>query len=134
MAKPASEETVVPENSKSVAGLPLPPCDEAFADESLYGTILLFYQYKEPVWTKPEHKMVLKQVLAIGSSLNIAGRGRVAPEGLNCTLSGTPTQIRLFCQALRDYDPIFFKRTLNLQTGSPRTSCSNLSAFEKQQS
>jgi predicted sulfurtransferase len=117
MATPTSAGTVVPENSRSVAGLPLPPCDEAFADESLYGTILLFYQYKEPAWTKQEHRTVLKQVLAMGSSLSIAGRGRVAPEGLNCTLSGTPAQIRLFCQALREHDPLFLQTDFKLTDG-----------------
>lgn len=107
-------------NSQSVAGRSLPPCEEQFDDEALYGTILLFYQYKEPVWNKQQHKMVLKQIIAIGSNHHIAGRGRVAPEGVNCTLSGTPTQIRLFCQSLRDYDDIFSQTDFKLTDGVPK--------------
>jgi len=112
-----SKQVVLAENSKSVAGRALPPCEEPYADESVYGTILLFYQYKEPVWTKQEHKTVLKQVLTIGASLDITGRGRVAPEGVNCTLSGSPTKVRQFCQALREYNAIFLDTDFKLTDG-----------------
>ena len=38
---------------------------------------------------------------------NIKGRGRCAPEGLNCTLSGSALGVRAFCQALRDWNATF---------------------------
>lgn len=99
------EEIVVPENARAVCGKELPPVDpEHTAD----GSILLFYQYVEdPIWTKAEHKAALKKVIEIGTKYNITGRGRVAREGLNCTLSGKPHDIRSFCYGLREWNDVF---------------------------
>ncbi|OEU11680.1 hypothetical protein FRACYDRAFT_137966, partial [Fragilariopsis cylindrus CCMP1102] len=66
-------------------------------------SIVLFYQYKEPVWTSREFPKALKLFLSIGRKYEITGRGRIAPEGVNCTLTApTSKLIRLFCQSLRD--------------------------------
>ncbi len=99
------EEIVVPENARAVCGKELPPVNpEHTAD----GSILLFYQYVEdPIWTKAEHKAALKKVIEIGSKYNITGRGRVAREGLNCTLTGKPHDIRSFCYGLREWNNVF---------------------------
>lgn len=109
------KELVLKKNSRSVAGQELPPIADGERDA---GTILLFYQYKEPDWTEKEHKSMLKKVIELGEKLNIKGRGRVAPEGLNCTLSGTAQSIRNFCKGLRKMNPIFnetdFKMTDNV--------------------
>ena len=94
----------VEEASRSVAGRPLPPIPSQH-DQDGTGTILLFYQYKEPEWTEKEHKVMMKRVIALGEKCEIQGRGRVAPEGLNCTLSGAPRNIRAFCEGLRKMDP-----------------------------
>jgi predicted sulfurtransferase len=66
-------------------------------------SIVLFYQYKEPVWTSREFQKALKLFLSLGRKYEITGRGRIAPEGVNCTLTApTSKLIRSFCQSLRD--------------------------------
>eukprot|EP00985_Skeletonema_marinoi_P025273 scaffold18427_cov103-Skeletonema_marinoi.AAC.2 len=98
------EEIVVPENARAVCGKELPPVNP----ETAGGSILLFYQYVEdPIWTKAEHKAALKKVIEIGTKYNITGRGRVAREGLNCTLTGKPHDIRSFCYGLREWNDVF---------------------------
>jgi hypothetical protein len=98
------EEIVVPENARAVCGKELPPVNP----EAAGGSILLFYQYVEdPIWTKAEHKAALKKVIEIGTKYNITGRGRVAREGLNCTLTGKPHDIRSFCYGLREWNDVF---------------------------
>jgi predicted sulfurtransferase len=49
----------------------------------------------------------MANVTRIANENNIKGRGRCAPEGLNCTLSGSAKGIRAFCQGLRDWDATF---------------------------
>jgi predicted sulfurtransferase len=102
------QEVVISEHAKSVAGLPLPVASA----ECTGGSILLFYQYKEPPWSKAEHKKALKKVLEIAQRHRVTGRGRVAPEGLNCTLTAvSPASLRAFCQELRDWDGDLFNET-----------------------
>jgi predicted sulfurtransferase len=112
----SGDEVVVTENSQSIAGAPLPALDPIHKDK---GTILLFYQYKEPCWTDKEHKKVLKDVIALATKCQVTGRGRVAPEGLNCTLSGTPSAVRNFCQGLREYHQLFWKTDFKVTDGVP---------------
>lgn len=112
------DEKVIVENSKSVAFRDLPPVPKEFSGGD-YGTILLFYQYKEPVWTAKEHKKALKKVIEIGTKFNIKGRGRVAPEGLNCTLTGMPNDLRSFCKELRTWDKTFEETDFKLTDGVP---------------
>ena len=109
-----SGEVIVKDNSTSVAGRPLPPLPSDYdaSNPETMGSILLFYQYKEPMWTESEFQKVLKKFLAIGHRNRITGRGRIAMEGVNCTLTGTSPDIRAFCQALRDeLDPELFGNT-----------------------
>jgi predicted sulfurtransferase len=116
MSTEFKKDEVVKENARSVAGRELPPVPEGVQG----GTILLFYQYREPAWTNSEHKKALKQVLAIAAKHSITGRGRVATEGANCTLSSSnPLQMRAFCQALRDWDPVFNETDFKLTDGIP---------------
>ncbi|VEU44646.1 unnamed protein product, partial [Pseudo-nitzschia multistriata] len=108
------EETVLVDQSISVAGRPLPEPKtnekkQSDAADNKHGgaegraSIVLFYQYKEPVWTEPEFQKALKLFLAIGRRFSMTGRGRIAPEGVNCTLTGPSAErVRGFCQALRD--------------------------------
>eukprot|EP00606_Chrysophyceae_sp_TOSAG23-5_P000840 GSChrysophyteH2.ASY1.ANO1.1179.1 assembled CDS len=79
---------MIAENARSVSHGDLPPVPE-------------------PVWTDKEHKAALKKVISLGEEHKIRGRGRVAPEGVNCTLSGTAQSIRDFCLGLRAWDPLF---------------------------
>jgi len=66
-------------------------------------TLLLFYQYIEPLWTEDQFQHVLTYVQEKGQEYSITGRMRVAYEGLNCTLTGSFTNIRSWCKALREY-------------------------------
>ena len=113
---PSSSSTIINHAaSLSVAGRPLPPVPVNNDDDSTtqHGSIVLFYQYKEhPVWTRSEHKHVLKHMTRLGEQYGITGRGRIAPEGVNCTLtSRSPAALRAFVQALREWNPSVFQTT-----------------------
>jgi len=104
MTKSAEEETVLVDQSISVAGRALPGANTITSTGTPGGcSIVLFYQYKEPVWTDAEFQKALKLFLKIGRRFSVTGRGRIAPEGVNCTLTGPSAEsVRGFCQALRD--------------------------------
>ena len=65
------------------------------------------YQYVEPAWTKRQHKKALTEINRLAKLHRVTGRGRCAPEGLNCTLTASAAGMRGFCYALRDWNPIF---------------------------
>mmetsp|Transcript_33882 Transcript_33882/g.60910 ORF Transcript_33882/g.60910 Transcript_33882/m.60910 type:complete len:558 (-) Transcript_33882:547-2220(-) len=96
--------------SKSNANRPL-PAPPAHLSSKDHTTICLFYQYKEPSWTVREHKAALNKVHELASQYTITGRGRCAPEGLNCTLTASANDIRAFCYALRSWNPTLFQHT-----------------------
>ena len=79
--------------SKSNANRPLPAPPEHLGgggtSNNKHCTICLFYQYKEPSWTTREHKAALNKVQQLAKEYAITGRGRCAPEGLNCTLTAS---------------------------------------------
>ena len=51
---------------------------------------------------------------------DVTGRGRIALEGVNCTLTASPAGARRFCQGLRDWDPDLFNDTdFKLTDGVP---------------
>ncbi|KAH8094057.1 hypothetical protein JL720_4046 [Aureococcus anophagefferens] len=89
--------------ARSSAHRALPPAEDPGAV-----SLLLFYAYREPAWTDAEHKKALAEVLAIGARHKITGRGRCAPEGLNCTLTGRGGDVRKFCASLRAWDGALF--------------------------
>jgi len=100
---PNDKDVVQAHNAPSIAGKPLPP-----PTTTQGGSIVLFYQYKEPIWNDKKHGKVVQDVLRLAQQHNVQGRGRIAPEGLNCTLSCKDAhQLRAFCQGLRDYDALF---------------------------
>lgn len=122
-----SEEVVNLRGSRSVAFRELPPVpkgcdntDNTDNNDGDFGSILLCYQYKEPPWTKKEHKQTLKKCMELGQKHRITGRGRVAPEGINFTLSGMPQDLRDFCQALRDWNPLFLETDFKLTDFIPK--------------
>ena len=80
------EAGAVLENAVSCAHRPLPRIPRNLAPAAT--TICLMYQYKEPAWTRKQHKAVLNNVNRLAKEHHVAGRGRCAPEGLNCTLTG----------------------------------------------
>jgi predicted sulfurtransferase len=114
-------EQVVLENARSVANRELPPAPPSAYTPDLNGilpvTLVLFYQYVEPVWTAKQHKKFLSFVISLGGEHNITGRGRCAPEGLNCTLMGTPSGVRDFCMGLRTANPLFNETDFKLTDG-----------------
>lgn len=114
-------EVIITSNARPVCHKPLPPPPDSSTPSvtSGYGSILLFYQYIEPQWTKSQHKTSLKKVIELGSKHKITGRGRVAREGLNCTLTGSPDNIREFCYALREWDAVFNETDFKITDGIP---------------
>uniref|UniRef100_A0A6U9YBI8 Rhodanese domain-containing protein n=1 Tax=Pseudo-nitzschia australis TaxID=44445 RepID=A0A6U9YBI8_9STRA len=110
-----SASTVDVSASKSNANRPLPAPPEGLPADSC--TICLFYQYKEPAWMSKEHKAALNKVTEFAKAHNVTGRGRCAPEGLNCTLTASANDIRAFCYALRDWDPAFNETDFKLEDG-----------------
>jgi predicted sulfurtransferase len=100
------DATPVLEHAKPTIKRPIPPVP---ADLDLRGkiTLALFYQYVEPPWTPPQHKRALKHICELARKCGVNGRGRCAPEGLNCTLTASALGMRAFCQGLRDFDPVF---------------------------
>jgi len=100
------DEKPLVQNSKPNIKKPIPPVPKGL-DLTGKITLVLFYQYVEPAWTKKQHKHAVKRITEIAKKFGVNGRGRCAPEGLNCTLTATAHGMRAFCQGLRDFDPIF---------------------------
>eukprot|EP00613_Pedinella_sp_CCMP2098_P072224 CAMPEP_0171907228 /NCGR_PEP_ID=MMETSP0993-20121228/6840_1 /TAXON_ID=483369 /ORGANISM="non described non described, Strain CCMP2098" /LENGTH=447 /DNA_ID=CAMNT_0012539415 /DNA_START=52 /DNA_END=1392 /DNA_ORIENTATION=- len=116
----ASDDVFRPELARSVAHNPLPTIPENNPEDSI--TLVLFYQYLEPLWTKKEHRGAMAAITDLGNKHGIKGRGRCAPEGLNCTLSGTAQAVRDFCLGLRAWNKIFEETDFKLTDGLPRAN------------
>jgi predicted sulfurtransferase len=71
----------------------------------------------EPAWNELEHRAALNFVIKLAQKHKINGRGRCAPEGLNCTLSGSAADIRAFCLGLRSWDKTFEKTDFKISDG-----------------
>ena len=112
---------MIAENARSVAYKELPAIPPEYANDDAHASIVLFYQYIEPVWSPKEHKRALKKVLGLANEFRITGRGRVAQEGLNCTLSGSPKNIRAFCMGLREWNSIFKETDFKITDGVSRS-------------
>jgi predicted sulfurtransferase len=79
-------------------------------------SLLLFYQYAS--WSESRADQLLAYLAKIAETRTLGGRVRVAPEGLNATISsvdcdGISAQrsLRHFCQDLRQFDPVAFAAT-----------------------
>ena len=103
------------EASKPVINKKLPPIPDGLNPGAV--TICLCYQYKEPAWSKKQHKKAITQITKFANQFKITGRGRCAREGLNCTLTATAANMRKFCYALRDWDPLFNETDFKLSDG-----------------
>lgn len=104
-----------PLEAQSTAHKPLPPVRGPPNAPSL----VLFYAYREPACNAHEHSRALKTFIKLCEAHDLKGRGRCAPEGVNCTLTGGAQKIRNFCAKLREWDaalfgPVDFKITDNL--------------------
>jgi predicted sulfurtransferase len=56
-------------------------------------------------------KQCLAEINRLALEHDITGRGRIALEGLNCTLTGSTMGTRNFCEGLRAWDPALFNDT-----------------------
>ena len=74
-------------------------------------TLLLFYQYIEPMLDEEGFQQLFDHVQTTGEQYSISGRARVAYEGLNCTLTGSYQNVRLWCKSLRAFGQQYFKET-----------------------
>jgi predicted sulfurtransferase len=70
-------------------------------------TIVLFYQYVQPLWSEKRKLTAIRFLEQLGARLNIGGRLRVGREGINATVSGTDAGVRKFTQDLANLDEIF---------------------------
>jgi hypothetical protein len=98
----------------------LPSIPDGNAADSV--SLLLCYQYVEPPWTKKEHKGAITQITDLANKHGIKGRGRCAPEGLNCTLTGSAQGLRDFCNGLRAWNKTFEETDFKLTDGLPRSN------------
>jgi hypothetical protein len=95
------------------------PQEQLPAQKNFAVTLLLFYQYVEPVWDEKTYNFMFTRLQKVGKDLQLTGRMRVAKEGLNCTLTGTHESIVEYCQTLRrlrakEFASTEFKLTSNL--------------------
>lgn len=67
-------------------------------------TLLLFYQYIEPLWDDLIFNKALNYIKTISIRYKITGRVRLAREGLNCTLTGLYMNVRKWCKLLRNFE------------------------------
>jgi predicted sulfurtransferase len=83
-------------------------------------TLLLFYQYVEPVWNEEQYQEALRNAETLATRHQLSGRMRVAREGFNCTLTSKHrTDMYDFCQSLRDWNEIFYKTEFKLTHDLP---------------
>lgn len=83
-------------------------------------TLLLFYQYVEPIWSEEQYQHALKKAEELATKHSLTGRMRVAREGFNCTLtSKNRSDMYAFCQSLRDWDEVFYKTEFKLTHDLP---------------
>ena len=104
----------------SVAFAPLPTIPTQLPTSSI--TICLMYQYIEPAWTKKQHKKAMTTITALAKEHTVTGRGRCAPEGLNCTLTATAHNMRNFCYAVRAWNAVFEGTDFKLSDGEPASA------------
>ena len=115
MGRNTEGEKVVEAGARSVAYKPLPPPTTTDGV-----TQILFYQYVEPVWSARRQKQAIAEFHRLARENDCTGRGRIALEGVNCTLTAPAHGARRFCQGLRDWDPDLFNDTdFKLTDGVP---------------
>ena len=91
-------------------------------------SLLLFYQYVSPPWPESKVSQLVAYLAKVAESRKtLGGRIRVAPEGMNATVSsvddGTDvdaeTTLRFFCQDLRNFDKHFEETDFKFITNQP---------------
>lgn len=74
-------------------------------------SILLFYEYCEPIMTRAEQDAAIAHCYSTLSTNGVTGRLRVGREGFNGTLTGPYRGIRVFTASLRTKYPSIFGET-----------------------
>jgi hypothetical protein len=82
-------------------------------------TLLLFYQYVEPPWDEIQFRNAYEFATNEANGRGITGRMRIAREGMNCTLTGSPEDVRGWCAAMRLFDG--GRARIDPSTGTRRT-------------
>jgi len=106
-----SRQRIVDAEAQPVSWRELPAPAKEYLDPQWYTTQILFYQYVEPLWSRRQLLQALHEVERLAKEHDITGRGRIALEGLNCTLTAPATGARAFCAGLRDWDRKLFGET-----------------------
>ena len=78
-------------------------------------SLVLFYQYVTPPWPESKVSQLVAYLARIAETRKtLGGRIRVAPEGMNATVSSVDsndvdaeTTLRYFCQDLKNFDKVF---------------------------
>merc|ERR1712093_119743 len=70
-------------------------------------SIVLFYQYAEPLWDKYIKKEAIEICVNIGINLNLGGRIRISREGFNATVSGYKSSLVKFIERLKSFNEAF---------------------------
>eukprot|EP00927_Polykrikos_kofoidii_P020910 TRINITY_DN19981_c0_g1_i1.p1 TRINITY_DN19981_c0_g1~~TRINITY_DN19981_c0_g1_i1.p1 ORF type:complete len:901 (+),score=173.63 TRINITY_DN19981_c0_g1_i1:132-2834(+) len=82
-------------------------------------SVLLFYQYVEPMWSPEELKEAMQWARDSATQLEVTGRVKAAREGLNCTLTGSAGAIRRWCRGLRAFSKFFKDTEFKITDGLP---------------
>ncbi|CAB9502980.1 UPF0176 protein [Seminavis robusta] len=115
------KDGAVVENAKATSHRELPPLPPDYSEEKDGVSVLLFYQYVEPLWTSSQHRRALRKLMELCQQNKITGRGRVAPEGMNCTLTGNSRGMRQVCQGLREFDKLFWETDFKITDRVPKS-------------
>jgi len=83
-------------------------------------TLLLFYQYVEPPWDETQFRNAYEYATGEAARRGMTGRMRIAREGMNCTLTGSPGDVRGWCGAMRSFDG-GRSRMIDAASGARRT-------------
>jgi predicted sulfurtransferase len=78
------------------------------------------YRYVLPAWSEAKAETaVVAFVESCGARLNLGGRVRVAPEGLNATITGLASDCRALAEALKGFDESFKRTEFKYIDGMP---------------
>jgi len=89
--------------------------NDAQVDKNTKSSLVLFYQYVTPPWPESKVSQLVAYLARIAETRRtLGGRIRVAPEGMNATVSSVDcegmdaeTTLRHFCQDLKNFDKAF---------------------------
>lgn len=101
--------------------------NDQVSSTSAKACLVLFYQYVSPPWSESKVSQLLVYLQKIVETRQtLGGRIRVAPEGLNATVSSVDaegvdaeTTLHYFCQDLKNFDSVFEQTDFKFITDQP---------------